>query len=133
MAKQTNNFQCIGFRNAAVVFDATDTTTIKDVVSAGADDSIITSVAITSTDVSGCDVHLYLHDGANDFLISTIGIPASAGNINSAPTVDAINVAWLPLSSGKRVITIENGWKLRASMGATVGGDVTISAMVQDY
>lgn len=133
MAKQTSNFQAKGFRLEAQTFITADGTGLKDIAAAGADDSLITSLVISSQDAGAQEIQLWLNDGATDFLLTTISIPANAGNGAGLQAIDGLNAAFLPLSSGKRVLTLEAGWKLRAAMKAAVGGDVTATAMLQDY
>lgn len=133
MAKQTNNYQPIGFRNGAVQFSGADTTTIKDILAAGADDSVITSISLTSDSGVPENIQLFLFDGAASHIIATIRIPAGAGTNGSNATVDGLAGAWFPLSAGKRVITLQNGWKLQAAMLTTASGNIEFSATAQDY
>jgi len=133
MAKQTNNYQPKSFRNAAMLFQAADTTTIKDVIAAGADDSVITSVVLTSDSTSVENIQFLLHDGTNSHIITTLRIPAGAGTNGSNLPVDGLAGVWLPLSAGKRVLTIQAGWKLQAAMRATASGNIEMTATAQDY
>lgn len=132
MAKQTDNYQPIGFRNAATLFQSSDGTTTKDILSAGADDSIVTAIVITSTDGTLRKVQLILNDGTTDFVITTLAVPGNSGT-GGPVSVDALAAAFLPLVAGKRVLTLKAGWKLRAVLPVATTGDVVVFAMGQDY
>lgn len=130
MAKQTSIFAPTGINNAAVTFVAADTTTIKDIVSADADDSVVRSVLITSDDTSAHSITFYLHDGSTNFLLETVSVPALSGTTTSAPSIEALDSTLFP-----RNLPIKGGWKLRAKMNATVTAakTVTVISIAEDF
>lgn len=135
MAKQTNTYQPKGFNNALQTFVNSDGTSGKDIISAGSDDSVITSLIATSDDAAAGVLNLILSNGSSEVVIGAYSIPALAGTIAATSAVDLLAKGWLPLLAGKRVITLKTGWKLRAAMQAAVtsGATVALSATAQDY
>lgn len=135
MAKQTDQFFPVGYNNAGVNFANADGNNIKEIIAAGANDSIITSLFATSTDVNANTLLLYMYDGANEWLINAFAIPALAGSSSPSRPVDLMVDTWLPLTAGKRVITLKQGWQLRAAMvnAVAAGYAVQVVAMTQDF
>ena len=64
-----------------------DTTTLKTLVTAGSDGTIVNELLITSTDTSARDLAVYVTISSVDYLIGTVSIPANSGFTNAVPTV----------------------------------------------
>ena len=135
MAKQTSIYQPKGFNTASLLIENADGTTVQDLIAAGADDSIIKAVCVSSTDTSGRVLDLYLSDGTTDVLIGSFTVPASAGANPAVRPVDLLAAAWLPLIEGKRVLPLKTGWKLRVAVqvAVTTAKVVAVSAHASDY
>lgn len=125
--------------NFGVQFTNSDGTTIKDVVAAGSNDTIVNVLGGQTTDTSANNVYLYLYDGTNNWPIGNVRVAAASGNDGATASVDMLGGTLLPQLSydqnGKRVILLETGWKLRASVLAAVtpGKTLTLAGWAQDY
>ena len=73
-----------------------DTTTLKTLITAGAQGSRVFSIVVASTDTTTRDLQLWLTRSATNYLIGTVNIPLSAGNINSAPSISILNNTQMP-------------------------------------
>lgn len=113
---------------------AADTTTTKDVLTAGANDSLVRSLMLTSKSSAVETIQIYISDGTNDYPLVRVSVPANAGFLASTPPADVLaTAAWLTQNNAKGVIPLKTGWKLRAASLATVGGDVAVIAIADDY
>ncbi len=136
MAKTTLVYKPKGYSNQGANFDIADTTSIKDVATASADDSIIKSISIVSDDVATRYISLIVNDGANDRIIDTIEVPAGAGTDGITPAVDGLANTLLPLDSSlKKILPIMGGGKLCAKMVATITAakTVTLNVIQEDF
>ena len=128
MAKQTNDYKPIGFRIEPVVIASGDGTSKKALVAAGADDSVIVQLSAVSISTSDGTIRLYLYDGATDYLLAEITIPAESG-LGTIPAVDMMELPFIYNAS----FPLETGWSLRAAATSAVSDDVTIITIVTDY
>src|SRR5690349_1231824 len=99
MAKQSVSFKPRGFSFGAFPFVNATGTTVSTVKAAGANDSIVKSLIITSDDSSPMDVSIILYDGSNSRILDTINVPAGSGTNGTDPAVDALASTALPLDS----------------------------------
>lgn len=97
-----------------------DGTTVKTLVSGGANGTKIESINVTSTDTSARDVAIYLTVSATNYLLATISIPATAGSVDNIVSVDLLrNAQWPALAfdnNGNKYLYVANGSTL--SVGA---------------
>lgn len=136
MAKITSRYLTRGFRNAAKVILPADTTAVVTVAAAGADDSIIKAISITSTDSAARNVSLILSDGSTSYVLDTLNIPITAGTDGSTIAVNGLSGAFLPIDSAtKKVLPLMQGWTLKAAMLVTITAakQVTINVVLEDY
>ena len=139
MAKSTAVYKTININSGGASFANADGTTKKSVIAAGANDSIIKSVVIGSTDTSNRNVVLWLYDGANYWPIASVAVPLGAGTIAAVQAVDAMDLPFLTGNTGAtenlKVIELKTGWSLYASMvvAVTAATTVTVVAISEDY
>lgn len=123
-----------------------DTTAKKTVFTAGANGSKVEMFNIASTDTSARDIQVFLNDGTTDYLLTTIAVPANAGNTNSVPPVGLLTFIssavyttpnfQLPVDAmGNRFIHLKAGWSIKAASLTTVTATKAVSILVQggDY
>jgi len=116
-----------------------DGTTVKDLISAGADDTKVVAIAITSDDTAAVDVKIIYNDGTNDDVIGIVNVPITSGMAASKPAVNAMNTTDMPFlpkdNAGNTYLTIKTGHKLRVQALATVtsGKTVKVVALAEDF
>jgi hypothetical protein len=119
------------------VFTNADGTTVKTCYTAGADDSVIKAIIVTSTDSASRDIQFYLSDGTTNFITRRVTIPANAGNSTSVSAVDCLSgLVGLPFDEhGNRVLRIRRGFQIRANVVAAVtsGTQVNVIVLGEDY
>lgn len=136
MAKQTSAFKPTGYRLESAKFTSADTTTGKSVGAAGANDSAIKGIIISSDDTSARNMQLIAYDGATSYVLDTKAVPAGSGTDGTNAAVDGLGGSYLPLDgTGKKFIPLEAGWSLYAAMLATITAakTVTITLVIEDY
>lgn len=137
MAKQINSYRPRGFNAAGVQFVNATGTTITTILAAGADDTIIKSLNITSDEAATTRyVQLYIYDGTTNYLLDTIPVPALAGSDGTVISVDALRFAGLPLDAeGKKILPLKQGHTLKAAMlvAVTAAKTVTVIAIAEDF
>jgi len=139
MAKSTalNFTQTINFGSVAIL--PADTTTIKDLYTAGAEGSIIRSVTCVSDDTAAVNLRVFIYDGSSSIQIGTVNIPIASGTNGTASSVDVINMSSIPSlpldGNGKRILLLKAGQKLQVAALATITAlkTVTVSAIAEDY
>jgi hypothetical protein len=119
------------------VFQSADGTTVKTCYTAGADDSIVKAIIVTSTDSAARDIQFQLSDGTTNFQLRRIAVPASSGNSTTVGPVDALSTFMgLPFDEyGNRVLRLRRGFQIRANMVTAVTANTTIAVIIlgEDY
>lgn len=114
-----------------------DGTNVKTCYTAGADDSVIKAIIVTSTDSQARDIQFHISDGTTNFQLRRVSIPANAGNSTSVAPVDCLSgFIGLPLDEhGNRVLRLRRNFQLRANITATVTASTEIDVIVlgEDY
>lgn len=113
---------------------------LVSVYTAPADDAIVKSIMIASSDTSARVVGLYVRSGSADYVIGHVNVPIGAG-ITSGTTanIDYLTspyVTGFPLdSSGKPVLPLQSGSILKAGAvtAVTNGKTITITAIAESY
>jgi hypothetical protein len=113
-------------------FTNADGNTVKTIFTAGADDSRIYAILISSTDTSDRTLQLYLSDGTTSFELRRLTISASAGTSVTVPIVSGLSGLDLPFDSqGNRYMPIRRNFQLRANViGTAVTSSQTIAVIV---
>lgn len=126
-------------QNWAVKILAADTTTIKTLVTAGANGTKIDSINVASDDTAAKTLILYLNDGSVDYLLTWFNIPATSGFTTSIPSVALLQSTQWPStdydSNGNKVFFLKAGWKLNVQAQATLttAKTMTITANGGDF
>jgi hypothetical protein len=112
-----------------------DLSTLKTILTAGADGTIVGRILVTSTDTSSRDLALYVTISAVDYLIGTVAIPASSGFTNAVPTVGLFDSAQIPSllidNNGNRYLQLQTGAVLKVKSLSTVAAGKIISVIAQ--
>lgn len=124
MPKSTafNVTQNINFAGGQIL--PADTTTKKTIYTASANDAVLKSLNVTSTDTAAMNVALYVNDGTADRLLGTINVPALSGFNGTAPAVDMLNGTQIPGlafdQNGKRILSLKAGAIVKVAVLVTV-------------
>lgn len=139
MAKQSNLYLPAETNNGNTTFTSADTTTAKTVFTAGANDSNVKSIIVTSDDTAAINLRLYLTRSGTDYLLGTVNIPISSGVGGTVVSVDMLNstsIPGLPVDNvGKRYISLKTGETLKAACLATMTAakTCTVNCLGEDY
>ncbi len=110
-----------------------DGTTAKSLISAGADDTKITGIALTTDDSAAVNVQVILNDGSNDTVIGIVNVPITSGFAASIPGVNGMNATDLPHlpidSAGNPYIMLKTGHSLKVAALAAVTAAKTLYAV----
>ncbi len=124
---------------SAVQILPADTTTLKTIVTPGANGCKVENILVQSTDTSAKDLVLVVTKGGTDFPLATISIPANSGNTNALIPISLFQHAMLVGLNidafGNKYLYLGNGSVLKARVGATVTASRVISLFPQggDY
>jgi hypothetical protein len=139
MAKQTNLYLHAAHNHGAVTFVNADGTAQKTLISAGADDSDVKMITLTSDDTATVNIRVYLYDGATSYLIGTVRAVTLAGTDGAVNAINIINTTAMPFlpldNAGKAYIPLEAGWSIRVApiVAITAAKTVTITATGHNY
>jgi hypothetical protein len=137
MAKQTSLFLHTGANCDGTTFTSADTTALKDIFTAGANDSDVKALSICSDDTATVNMQLWYFDGATAFLIGTVRAVTLSGTDGAANAVDLLNSTALPFlpvdDAGKRYIPVKTGHKIQASCKATMTAAKTVWIVALGY
>jgi hypothetical protein len=123
-------------KNWPLTFDETDTTTLLDLVVAGANGSLIESIVACTTDTSAVELDIYLDDGAVTYPLGSVTITAGAGTDGgTTPAVNILNQTDLPWLRDDLTLPLEAGMTLQVAAHATITAakDVWVVAIGGDY
>lgn len=127
--------QSIAVGNAKII--PADTTTLKTVITAGANGSLIDSIVVSSDDGSAKDVQFWTNTGGVDYLLFTVQIPANSGFTSSVSIKSALDdqragatsapLGWYTLdSNGNKLLRLAAGEILKAKVLTAVTAAKTI-------
>lgn len=125
---QTPNTKITQFANA-------DGTSLKDVFVPGANGARLDMLGAVNTDSIAHTFHVELNDGTNNLIITTLAIPAQAGNDGTIPAVDLLNSTLAPYLGDDGKLTLPSTWKVRGFLTPAVaaGMAVNIIALGGDF
>jgi hypothetical protein len=118
------------------VFAPGDGTNTKICFTAGAQDSVIKAIIVTSTDSVAKDIQFHLSDGTTNFQLRRLTIPALSGNSSAAPVDVLSTFIGMPFDEhGNRVIRLRRGFQIRANMLAAVTASTEVDVIIlgEDY
>jgi hypothetical protein len=122
-------------QSTAVQILPADTTTLKTLVTAGADGTIVSRILVTSTDTSAKDLALYVTISAVDYLIGTVAIPANSGFTNAVPTVGLFDATQIPSlqidNNGNKYLQLGTGAVLKVKVLTAVTAAKIINVVAQ--
>ena len=103
-----------------------DTTSKKTVWTAGANDSVLKSFGLTSTDTSARVVQIFINVGGSgtDRLIGTVAVPALAGSDGATAAIDCLRSVFLPYFAydayGNKALNVKASTTLKIACTTTV-------------
>lgn len=139
MAKSSSLMLPQNANNGSVSFTNADTTTLKTVFTAGANDSDVKSLVASSDDTAAINVKIWINRSGTDYLLAVVNVPITSGGLGTISATDLLSLSaipGLPLDSiGKQYIPLKNGELLKVSCLATMTAAKTlyINALGQDY
>ena len=139
MPKQTSLFLHAGHNVSAVTLTSTDTTTKKDLFTAGANDADLKSIVCSTTDTAAVNLGVWYYDGSTAYLLGYVNVPLSSGNTGSIASVNILSSTYLPGlpldAAGKNYLPVKAGHKIQVSCLATMTASKTtyVTAFGHDY
>jgi len=120
---------------AEVTFVNADSTTPKDLISAGTDGTKVLGIAVTSDDTSAVNLELYVHDGTTAYLVGTVRVATLSGTDGAVAAVDLLDAEALPWLDADGEFFIPTGYKLQVAplAAVTTAKTVTIVCFAGDY
>lgn len=112
-----------------------DTTTLKTLVTPGANGSKVDSISVTSTDTATRDVQLWITVTAVNYLLGTVNIPIGSGNTNAVPSISLLDSLQTPFirtdNNGNKYLYLPSGGVLSIAVLTTVTAAKAIQAYAQ--
>lgn len=120
---------------AEVTFVNADGTTAKDLVSAGANGTKVTRIAVHSDDTAASNLKLLIHDGTTAYPVGVVRVAIGAGNDGAAAAVNLLNQLMLPWLDIDGEFFIPNGYKIQVAplVAVTAAKTVSIVCFAVDY
>jgi hypothetical protein len=126
-------------KTPGVSFVNADGVANKTLVTAGANDSVVKSIMVTSSDTAVVNLKVSVGDGVTDRVIGTVAVPIASGTNGAAASVDLLNAASLPGlpldQNGKRILPLQTGYLVKVAplVALTAAKNVDVVAVVEDY
>lgn len=139
MAKSTNLNFTQAISNPVKRLNNANGTTPAVVYTASANDAVIKSITVTSTDTSAVNLQLFVDDGTTVGLLGTVRIPAASGTDGATATFDILNSSLLPGLpvdlNGRKILPLKAGYILKAAplVAITSAKQVDIFSSVEEY
>jgi len=142
MAKNTTGYFLNKQLITRTIFENTDSTSIKTIFTANAEDSWVYDIIITSTNTSALDATIYLSDGTNDIVIKQLLTPNNILAEQGTGLTSANPLRLLQSSDGNQItvrlldrdqnyyIMVPNGWFLKAKMNSAVTNPYVVTFLV---
>jgi len=124
--------------NATTILPA-DTTTLKDLFTAGTGGSLVKSIGACSNDTATVELGLFWYNGSTAYQIGHVTIPAASGATVGSKTVTVLDKFSCPATkvdnSGNTILQLLAGHKLQVGVNATVttAKTVTVFAQGEDF
>ncbi|WP_423454239.1 hypothetical protein [Ottowia sp. VDI28] len=134
MAKTTTSPFLQAVKNLDGTLTNANGTAKVTVFTAGANDSVLKSFNLASTDSAANNVQVFINVGGagTDRLISTVPVPANSGNNGTVASVDVLRSALLPFASydayGNRVLNLAAGTTIKIAPLTTPASGKVIDA-----
>lgn len=101
-----------------------DTSSLVTLYTAPTNGARVESIAVSSSDTSARDVSLAVTKGGVDYIIGTVTIPITAGQIAATPAIDLLQylaMPWLRFDeNGNRFLQLDTGCVLKVKSLTTV-------------
>jgi hypothetical protein len=126
-------------KTPGVSFVNADGVANKTLVTAGANDSVVKSIMVTSSDTAVVNLKVSVGDGITDRVIGAVAVAIASGTNGAAASVDLLNAASLPGlpldQNGKRVLPLQAGYLVKVAplVAVTAAKNVDVIAVVEDY
>jgi len=141
MTKNTTGYFLKDDVYTRTVFQPADTTTIKDIATAGANGSYVYLLNITSENTGASAMTIYMSNGVVDVPIKIPSIINNYGNSAANPDPLALINVDISFIVGRvfdrdqnYYIPLPAGWKLRAKLNATIPtGNMTFLVHQKDF
>lgn len=120
---------------AEVTFVNADSTTPKDLVSAGTDGTKVFRINCTSDDTSTVNMKLFIHDGTTAYLLGTVAVATLSGTNGSAASVNLLDSSKIPSLDADGELFIPSGYKVQVAplAAVTAAKTVTVVCFAGDY
>lgn len=120
--------------NVAQILPA-DTTSLKTLVTPGANGTRVDNIIVSSTDTSAKDLQFVITVSATDYVVGTLSIPANSGFTNAVPLVSVFAhsqfIAFNTDVNGNKHMYLANGAVLKVKALTTVTAAKAISVVAQ--
>lgn len=135
MAANTSPIFALTANLAEVTFVNADSTTPKDLVSAGSDGTKVLGISCTSDDTSAVNMRVYIHDGSTAYLVGTVRVATLSGTDGAVAAVDLLQRTALPWLDVDSEFFIPSGYKLQVAplAAVTAAKTVTVVCLAADY
>lgn len=127
MANTSVAFQIQPLNGTPVTFTSADTTSEKTVWTAGANGSLIDSIAVTSDDTSAVILVLSINNLTTSYKIGELSIPAGAGTDGSTPAVNLLSQTAMPFLQRNGGLPIQGTYKLNVNAKVTMTAAKTLT------
>lgn len=136
MAKSTNVYSIQSVNNlSGQLTSSTGANTLVTVWTAGANDGVLKSFGVTSTDTAARILQVFINigGGGTDLLAGSVKIPIASGSDGATAAVDVLRsalVSWLSCDAyGNKVFNAEAGTTIKVSTTTAITSAKTIQML----
>lgn len=135
MAANTSPIFGLTANLAECTFVNADGTTPKDLVSAGANGTKVTRIAVHSNDTAAVNLKLLIYDGSTAYAVGVVRVAIGAGSDGAISGVNLLSQTMLPWLDADGEFFIPSGYKVQVGPLVAVTADktVTIVCFAVDY
>ena len=117
--------------NGSVQILPADTTSLKTILTAATDGTIVEKLLVTSSDTAAKDLQVYITVGGVDYLIGTMTVPANSGFTASIPSLNFFQHSQVSSSvnqdsNGNKYLRMMTGEVLKAKVLSSVSASKAI-------
>lgn len=139
MAKQEALFLTKNIKTPGVKLLSADSNTLKTLYTAAADDAVVKSIMVSSTDTAALSIQLLVAKGADDYLLCQVSLPANSGNSSTIPAINLLSGIYAPGlprdQANNPILPLEAGAVVKVKVVGTITAakEISVVGVVEEY
>lgn len=139
MAKQEALFLTKNVKTPALKLVSADSNAVRTLYTAAADDAVVKSIMVSSTDTAALHIQLLVERSGVDYLLCQVSLPANSGNSSTIPAVSLLTGVYAPGlprdQTNNPILPLEAGSIVKVKVVGTITAakEISVVGVVEEY